>query len=352
MPITDYSTTAASNTAVGGVNIQGTAPASGMDNALRAIMADIATALVAGTFSANVYAAKASGYTVTTADRGKVFDCTATLELDLPVAATAGSGFMFYVKANGGAVTIDPNGTENINGASTSLVVANGASAMVVCTGAAWHTFLVPPTVSAATTSAAGVSELATDAEAQAKADTARTLTPSNLAALGASDTFAGLIELATDAEAIAKSATNRGVTPDNLAALGASETFAGFVELATTADAAAGTDTARAVTPAGLAAGIPALTGALAYGGIGTYVFGYMGNSGITDNTTYSGSSIEPAGVHGSSGGAISDDAQSPGATITKGGSALSGTWRAMGRSNAESGTTRPRATLFLRIS
>ena len=48
MPITDYSTTAASNTAVGGVNIQGTAPASGMDNALRAIMADIATALVAG----------------------------------------------------------------------------------------------------------------------------------------------------------------------------------------------------------------------------------------------------------------------------------------------------------------
>ncbi|MBT1155730.1 hypothetical protein J1C56_09010 [Aminobacter anthyllidis] len=62
-----------------------------------------------------------------------------------------------------------------------------------------------------------------------------------------ASTTVAGLVELATDAEAQAKADATRGLTPSNLAALGASETFAGLVELATAAEVAAGTDTARA---------------------------------------------------------------------------------------------------------
>jgi hypothetical protein len=34
----------------------------------------------------------------------------------LLAAATAGNGFTIYVQANGGAVTIDPNGSEQING--------------------------------------------------------------------------------------------------------------------------------------------------------------------------------------------------------------------------------------------
>lgn len=71
----------------------------------------------------------------------------------------------------------------------------------------------------AATTTATGVSELATDAEAQAKADTARTLTPSNLAALGSSATFAGFVELATDAETQTGTDTARAITPANLTA-------------------------------------------------------------------------------------------------------------------------------------
>lgn len=71
----------------------------------------------------------------------------------------------------------------------------------------------------AATTSATGVAELATDGEAQAKADTARVLTPSNLAALAASITFAGLVELATTAEAVTGTDTARAVTPEGVAA-------------------------------------------------------------------------------------------------------------------------------------
>lgn len=74
-----------------------------------------------------------------------------------------------------------------------------------------------------------------------------------------ATTSLAGKVELATDAEAIAKADTGRVITPSNLAALGSSETFAGLVELADTTEASAGTDTARAVTAAGLAAHVNA---------------------------------------------------------------------------------------------
>lgn len=53
----------------------------------------------------------------------------------------------------------------------------------------------------AATTTTAGIVELATDAETQALTDTARAVTPSNLGALNASTTQEGLVELATAAE-------------------------------------------------------------------------------------------------------------------------------------------------------
>lgn len=69
-----------------------------------------------------------------------------------------------------------------------------------------------------------------------------------------------GVVELAVDAEAIAKADTARVLTPSNLAALGGTATFAGLLELATTIEAAAGVDTARAVTAAGVAAAIAAI--------------------------------------------------------------------------------------------
>ena len=64
-----------------------------------------------------------------------------------------------------------------------------------------------------------------------------------------------GIIELASDAEAQAKAATDRAITPANLAALGSTDAFEGLVELATDAETATGTDTARAITPANLQA-------------------------------------------------------------------------------------------------
>lgn len=91
--------------------------------------------------------------------------------------------------------------------------------------------------VTATTTNRGVVSELANDAEAQAKTDTSRVLTPSNLAALGATDTLAGLIEIATDAEVQAGTDTGRAVTPAGLQACTATATRKGVAELATSAE-------------------------------------------------------------------------------------------------------------------
>jgi hypothetical protein len=138
--IADYSSTPASNTTINSISIIGNASPAGFDNALRQLMADLATARTDGALASMPYATKSAGYTLLTTDRGKLIDCTAALEIELLAAATAGAGFFFLVKANGGAVTLDPNGVEEINGSATSLVVANGSSAIVACSGTAWFT--------------------------------------------------------------------------------------------------------------------------------------------------------------------------------------------------------------------
>lgn len=71
-----------------------------------------------------------------------------------------------------------------------------------------------------ATTVQRGVGKTATDAEAIAKASITTFLTPSNLAALGASTVFIGLIEIATNAEAIAGASAVLAITPASLAAV------------------------------------------------------------------------------------------------------------------------------------
>lgn len=75
-----------------------------------------------------------------------------------------------------------------------------------------------------ATTTQRGVLETATDAEAIGKALNNKILTPSNLAAIGATSSFAGLIEIATDAEALAGASTSLAITPANMAYVNAAQ--------------------------------------------------------------------------------------------------------------------------------
>ena len=85
-------------------------------------------------------------------------------------------------------------------------------------------------------------------------------------------------------------------------------------------------------------------------YGAVGTYAFlALVNTAGIIEGGTYSGSDLRPAGIHTASTTFQNDTTAS--CDLTNGSTALSGTWKAMGRSNAST-ATRYRATLFLRIS
>lgn len=86
----------------------------------------------------SLFVAKSSGYTVVREDLGKTFACTGTFTVSLTAAATLGNGFLVTIRNTGtGPITIDPNASELINGA-TTLVLYQGWSAVVICSGAEW----------------------------------------------------------------------------------------------------------------------------------------------------------------------------------------------------------------------
>lgn len=91
---------------------------------------------------------KSSAYTAVAGDRSKVIRCTATMTLSLTAAATLGDGWFAHVVADGGAVTVDPDGSETIDGSAT-LALADGGSAIVHCDGTGFYT--VGATTSAGT---------------------------------------------------------------------------------------------------------------------------------------------------------------------------------------------------------
>ncbi|MGO7448584.1 hypothetical protein ACC668_28550 [Rhizobium ruizarguesonis] len=86
-----------------------------------------------------VYAAKSGDYTALASDDNAVHRFTAAATLTLTAASTLGANWHYCVIADGGDVTIDPNGSETIDGAAT-LVVPNGYSTFIVCSGTAFFT--------------------------------------------------------------------------------------------------------------------------------------------------------------------------------------------------------------------
>lgn len=87
----------------------------------------------------SVYATKAGNYTAVATDRNANHRYTATATVSLTAAATLGSGWFYTVIADGGILTIDPNGAETIDGAAT-LTVSNGYSVTIYCDGAGFRT--------------------------------------------------------------------------------------------------------------------------------------------------------------------------------------------------------------------
>lgn len=83
---------------------------------------------------------KSATFTVAKQDIGKTFVCSGTYSINLPAAATVGNGFVFAVTNVGtGTLTIDPNASELVDGA-TTMAIPQGWTFQLVCTGTAWVT--------------------------------------------------------------------------------------------------------------------------------------------------------------------------------------------------------------------
>jgi hypothetical protein len=90
------------------------------------------------TLAESMVQAKSTNYTVVVSDFQTLINCTSALTLSLTAAASLDNGFWFLVRnSSTGAVIIDPNSTEQINGA-TSITIDAGGSALVYCTGSAF----------------------------------------------------------------------------------------------------------------------------------------------------------------------------------------------------------------------
>lgn len=87
---------------------------------------------------------KTSGYTLLAADKGNLIECTSgTFSLLFTAAATLASGWYCYLYNSGtGQITLDPNGSETIDGL-TSYIMHPGEARLVMCSGSAFNTLVL-----------------------------------------------------------------------------------------------------------------------------------------------------------------------------------------------------------------
>lgn len=131
--IIELSTTAGSNSDFRGQSVaEGMAP-SGVNDAMRNL-----AKMLADWVPRKVNKA-AGSYTPVKTDDNQFWRCTGAVTLNLTAAATLTDGWKLWVRANGGAVTVDPSGAETIDGAST-IVIPDGQQALIICDGTTFYT--------------------------------------------------------------------------------------------------------------------------------------------------------------------------------------------------------------------
>lgn len=131
-----WSKTASDNADVGGINIAEGCPAPNVNNGMRETMAQLRRDVDPGMR----YVVKTGNYTAVANDTGAVHRYTATATLSLSAASILGANWAYVIMADGGDVTIDPNGAELINGEST-LVLPDGYTTAVICDGSNFRAF-------------------------------------------------------------------------------------------------------------------------------------------------------------------------------------------------------------------
>jgi hypothetical protein len=129
-----------------GTSVNGIAYGNG--SALNAVTIGSGLTFAGGTLSASggggsaiTISNKTSAYTVVSGDAGTVINCTSgTFTISLTAAASLGSGFNCTIWNSGtGAITIDPNAAETIDGVAT-IVLRQGEGTQIVCNGTNWQT--------------------------------------------------------------------------------------------------------------------------------------------------------------------------------------------------------------------
>lgn len=83
-------------------------------------------------------AAKNSAFNLLASDRGKTLRIIGSCTGSLPAASSVGNDFAVYFRTAGGVLTLDPDGTDQIEGVNANYVIPDGCSGRIVCTGTAW----------------------------------------------------------------------------------------------------------------------------------------------------------------------------------------------------------------------
>lgn len=176
-------------------------------------------------------AAKTTTYTVTPADDGRLISCDATagaFTVTLPTVALAGDGFRIGLKkidSGANAITVDGDGSETIDGATTQTLAKQYDTVWLRCTGAVWYIEAQPldsdlKTIAGLTATTNNFIQSASSAWAS------RTPTEVTASLNAATTALQGMVELATAAEYRTGTDTGRVGAVDQLWASAAEVTL------------------------------------------------------------------------------------------------------------------------------
>lgn len=147
MGVSDYNTTPASNTAINGIDVQGTAPGSNFDNAIRQLMADAKVEY--NVHRGATVETKTTNFTVDETDRGNFYFFNPTIasqSVAIDAWANLTGGWRIAIKNEGSyPVAVDPSGSETVNGAATVNIVPGELAVIVMGATGEFHCFSQKP---------------------------------------------------------------------------------------------------------------------------------------------------------------------------------------------------------------